>query len=158
MHYIFRPSLIGIRGMMRKRLVRNSTKATPPVLFPCSLCYIYAHHSLMVWILLRLLVGAKCTKVWRWWQSEVQDMRFPSIVHGKPWSFLSISCKISPCLGLYLAFSHFRIFFHLKWKISAWSHVVQFQVRFPHFQLNRFSLFIWYPLRIRNRIPLNWDN
>lgn len=108
----------------------------------------------MVWILLRLLVGAKCTKVWRWWQSEVQDMRFPSIVHGKPWSFLSISCKISPCLGLYLAFSRYRIFFHLKWKISSWSHVVQFQVRFPHIQLNRFSLFIWCRLEKSEQNPI----
>jgi hypothetical protein len=69
----------------------------------------YNYHVLMVQILFRSLDGVKSIRVWHWWQSEGQAMRSPSIVHDKAWSSSSISYKISPCLGLRIAFNLFRI-------------------------------------------------
>ena len=56
----------------------------------------------------RLVDGAKCTRVWRWWRSEVQGTRFPSTVHGRAWSSSSTSCETSPCPSLLRASSRSR--------------------------------------------------
>jgi len=120
MRYLYQRSQSGILGTTTKRSVWDTTTASNQLAVPIfrkkNLAVPLPSQlhtlimSVMVWIMLicRLVDGAKCTRVWRWWRSEVQGTRFPSTVHGRAWSSSSTSCETSPCPSLLRASSRSR--------------------------------------------------
>ena len=108
----------GILGMTAKRLVSVCRYYSNNDRLTASFFQINFYHVVMAsWILLRLVDGAKCTRVWHWWRSEVRGTRFPSTARGKAWSSSSTSCAMKPCPSLYIAFRRFRIWY-LAWYFS----------------------------------------